>query len=178
MCSTQSVSKLKTPQHACRDSNKFSFNPYSRSCESCPSNAICDYPGKSTEVPPIGPNGAILVPKNGYWHSSPRSAQIHICPHEAACRGKVAETRVTDLVAYQKHLINNRLGDGGIRGWPVLQQDVDEYNLMQCQEGHYGESIACIRIVCTSRACTPASSLQNVSTIPLCASCIMFMLTT
>lgn len=43
-------------------------------CRTCPTNAVC-------------PGGASVLPRLGYWHSSPTSIQMHKCVHADACLG-------------------------------------------------------------------------------------------
>lgn len=53
---------------------QYSFNISSVAChDACPDNANC-------------PQGAVLVPVEGYWHSAADATFIHACPNQAACR--------------------------------------------------------------------------------------------
>lgn len=54
---------------ACCPQFTFSFTEHhrSRECEKCPEFALCS-------------GGDVLLPQSGFWHSSPRSVQIHQCP--------------------------------------------------------------------------------------------------
>ena len=58
---------------------QYSFNASGVAChDACPDNAIC-------------PQGAILVPVEGYWHSAADATFIQSCPNQAACRSASAE---------------------------------------------------------------------------------------
>ncbi|GMH38052.1 hypothetical protein BSKO_05936 [Bryopsis sp. KO-2023] len=52
--------------------DEYSFIPEA-GCQECEKNAICN-------------GGAALVPRGGYWHSTPFSPQFHECLVSAACR--------------------------------------------------------------------------------------------
>lgn len=49
-------------------SGTFSLNPANPQCDECPAHASC-------------PGGAVMEPLLGYWHSAPRSSQMHRCAH-------------------------------------------------------------------------------------------------
>ena len=46
--------------------------PAGAQCSSCPAQATCT-------------GGAVVVPKPGFWHSSPQSTLMHRCPNPDAC---------------------------------------------------------------------------------------------
>lgn len=62
-------------------SGLYSFNPENTTCDPCPERANCSAA--------ISENGVMLrhplVPKDGYWHSTPFSTQIQKCLSEDAC---------------------------------------------------------------------------------------------
>lgn len=69
----------------------FSFLPAVQ-CLDCDDNALC-------------PGGAGLVPRDGYWHSTPFSTQFHECLVEGACSysrvvNQVVRTRVELLTEF------------------------------------------------------------------------------
>ncbi len=101
----------------------FTVSSSNLTCDACPTDtASCDYTGKSDEDVPVG---AVVVPLAGYWHSSPLSPQIHVCPVEAAC----TESSRVLLTQYQKDLVyGNRT------------LNVTEYNQLQCNDGYTGEA--------------------------------------
>ena len=50
----------------------YSFEPNVTTCQPCPPNALC--------------SADIVAPVAEYWHSSPRSLQMHKCPISASCK--------------------------------------------------------------------------------------------
>ncbi|WIA15703.1 hypothetical protein OEZ85_002324 [Tetradesmus obliquus] len=52
--------------------NLYSYNPTNTSCDICPADASCA-------------GGTKIYPRDGYWHSSDWSTQIHRCPNPGAC---------------------------------------------------------------------------------------------
>ena len=53
---------------------QYSFNTTSTAChDACPDHADC-------------PQGVLLVPAQGFWHSVANATLIHACPNQAACR--------------------------------------------------------------------------------------------
>lgn len=67
-------------------------------CDPCPMGGVC-------------PGGAVIVPLAGYWHSTPRSTQIHRCPaftaacgEQGVCRsghqGNLCASCITPAVAF------------------------------------------------------------------------------
>jgi hypothetical protein len=50
----------------------YSFEANATTCQQCPANALC--------------SSDIVSPVVGYWHSSPRSLQIHKCPVTGSCQ--------------------------------------------------------------------------------------------
>ena len=55
--------EIKTYCEACPP-GYYSFDPSNSSCDACPDYANCS-------------GGALLLPTPGYWHSAPRSPQVH-----------------------------------------------------------------------------------------------------
>jgi hypothetical protein len=126
----------------CRGASQYSFDPASTTCDVCPPNADCTTSNGSVTrttvvpgcAPPDVPVGAILVPLPGYWHSSPRSPQIHACPFPPAC-SRASNTANNAGVragveAYQHGLVQNNV--------PLGSMDLAEYNAFLCQPGHSG----------------------------------------
>ena len=64
--------------------DQYGFDPFLEKCESCEKNAECS-------------GGAALVPKNGYWHSTPFSPVFRQCIEPDACS---YEGRSARLVAF------------------------------------------------------------------------------
>jgi hypothetical protein len=52
--------------------NTFSWNPSNFSCDPCPASANCR-------------GASVVVPQTNFWHSGPRSVQMHKCPIKDAC---------------------------------------------------------------------------------------------
>eukprot|EP00198_Chlamydomonas_reinhardtii_P010737 XP_001700074.1 predicted protein [Chlamydomonas reinhardtii] len=69
----------------------FSLDPTNTSCDLCPNNADC----------PMAGQGRVLLPEDGYWHSSPYSPQVHYCPWSEACS---YGNRSARLLAFQMAL--------------------------------------------------------------------------
>lgn len=63
---------------------QYAFDPNPPGCLPCEENAVCT-------------GGAVLVPLDGYWHSSPFSPRFHECIVKKAC---VYEGRVDRLAAF------------------------------------------------------------------------------
>lgn len=58
-----------------------SFNMSNTTCDTCDTSvAVCDYNKSLTDAVPVG---SILVPLDGYWHSSPWSSQVRQRGQEA-----------------------------------------------------------------------------------------------
>jgi hypothetical protein len=116
------TTSAKDECNPCRD-NTFTIVNDNMTCDSCPSDsAVCAYEGKTTEAVPLG---SIVVPLDGYWHSSPVFPMMHACPNAAACTG--GDKRTTALVAYQKAIA---VGNTTL--------NISLYNSMQCSEGYSG----------------------------------------
>lgn len=75
--------ELSANQFICSNcsSGKFSFLP-TVDCQSCSDHAICT-------------GGSVMVPKDGYWHSSPFSIQFHKCLVKTACMYEMAVPGLT-----------------------------------------------------------------------------------
>lgn len=58
---------------ACCEPSTFDLEGGDSPCLDCPDNAVC-------------PGGSVILPMEGFWHSSSRSVQMHRCPlHTTAC---------------------------------------------------------------------------------------------
>jgi hypothetical protein len=71
-CSAGMFMHLMACQCCQPDTFSFSSNISAQQCLVCPAFAKC-------------PGGDVVRPVAGYWHSSPRSIQMHACPLSAAC---------------------------------------------------------------------------------------------
>lgn len=67
-------------------SNMYSLNMSNRVCDICPSHAVCT-------------GGDVVLPMEGFWHSSKYSTQMHKCPKVGACL-----TNGTCLAGHQGNL--------------------------------------------------------------------------
>jgi hypothetical protein len=95
--------------------NQYSFNPQNQTCDRCPNRAVC--------------GGSTLIPMDGYWHASPRSDKLYVCPVHDAC---ASPDRVTTLEVFQQQLL-------GTCGQPGLDPaDVRSYSQVQCRQGYGG----------------------------------------
>jgi hypothetical protein len=56
----------------CCPYNTFGFEPNATYCTICPANSVC--------------SADVVSPVSGYWHSSPRSLQMHRCPIVGSCK--------------------------------------------------------------------------------------------
>ena len=66
----------------CCPSFTYSFQPNATACQQCPAYALC--------------SADVVSPFVGYWHSSPRSLQMHRCPVTGSCqRGGVCSAGYT-----------------------------------------------------------------------------------
>ena len=104
--------------------DQYSFLPSRMKCESCEENAECG-------------GGAVLVPREGYWHSTPFSPVFHKCTYFTAChydrrREKLMqfyedpEELKRQLDRLDRYLENNQMGG----------PDFSDYK--QCDEGYGG----------------------------------------
>jgi hypothetical protein len=98
----------------------YSFDPEEPRCALCPAGATC--------------NGSVVVPISGFWHSNPRSAQIHACSNPLACARDNA--RRQQLVDWQA----SNFGAGLILGKPkdAAAAAVGQYMQEQCAAGYTG----------------------------------------
>jgi hypothetical protein len=114
----------------------FSFSADEPLCSLCPAGASC--------------NGTLLVPGSGYWHSSPRSAQVHACLNPAACaRDALKQQQLSDWQA-------SHFGRGAIVGKRAdhLAQELGMYMQEQCAAGYTGR-------MCGTCAQDPAALAAN-----------------
>lgn len=98
----------------------YSFHPDEPRCAVCPVGATC--------------NGTVFVPQSGYWHSGPRSSQVHACINPAACaRDSVRKQRLSD---WQDKFYGQGLVVGKSKS--ELAKAVDLYMMEQCADGYTG----------------------------------------
>eukprot|EP00210_Caulerpa_lentillifera_P007389 g7062.t1 len=115
----------------CRE-EYFGFN-YTYNCDGCPDNAIC-------------PGAATLVPKNGYWHSTPFSPIMHECIMEDACSYKDREKKLRDFFKDPSQLeVENRTFNN--EDYPQCAEEYEGILCGSCSKGHGhvvdGECIEC-----------------------------------
>jgi len=89
---------------------RFSFNT-TEDCDICPVNAEC--------------SNSILTPKNGTWHSTSKSIQIHDCILKSACN---YDNRSALLMA--------SASAAHVQGGTLSHLDVERYQ--QCLKGYHG----------------------------------------
>ncbi|GMH41758.1 hypothetical protein BSKO_09668 [Bryopsis sp. KO-2023] len=100
---------------------KYNFGQTIQECRRCPENAYC--------------NGTLIVPLDGYWHSSIFSTQIHECVRKQSCEWG---TRLKDLEEASAALFVENSGPSRRRN--LLQQGRVGVELedFQCKEGYEG----------------------------------------
>ncbi|GIL57789.1 hypothetical protein Vafri_12932 [Volvox africanus] len=91
------------------------------SCMSCPEGATCS----SRHL------GGVIVPRDGYWHSSPWSDNIMKCQYEDAC---MYTSRISDLAEFQTRHVN-----GEANGTANASE---KYRAMECATGYKGNLCA------------------------------------
>lgn len=106
--------------------NTYSFNPRNTTCDSCPDHGNC-----ST-------GGAVIVPRDGYWHSHPRSPIMHRCPLLESCTREQqgseptrAENLALSQLSWMAMSYNN--SNGG-----VSESQEAEYMSLLCGDGYEG----------------------------------------
>ena len=115
------------------EGGSYSFSTFRDDCRKCEDNSVC-----------IGTT--VLVPKMGYWHSSPFSPFMHLCLVMEAC---TFENRVEKLKEYynESSLVQQRLDNFNCSEWRWseecnstgnrdLSQNKTGYN--QCADGYEG----------------------------------------
>ncbi|GIL90846.1 hypothetical protein Vretifemale_18555, partial [Volvox reticuliferus] len=90
-------------------------------CMRCPDGATCS----SRHL------GGVVVPQNGYWHSSPWSTNVMECQYADAC---MYSSRISDLAEFQKRLVN-REATGAANA-------SENYRAMECATGYQGNLCA------------------------------------
>ena len=116
------------------EGGSYSFNTSKTSCLKCEDNAVC-----------VGTT--VLVPKDGYWHSSPFSPFMQLCLVEEACK---FENRIEILKAYynESARIQQLLHDFNCSEWRWSEECDSSRNgesprnkaeYKQCAEGYEGE---------------------------------------
>ncbi|KAF6265475.1 hypothetical protein COO60DRAFT_1457077 [Scenedesmus sp. NREL 46B-D3] len=90
----------------------FSLSPSNASCDVCPEGASC-------------PGGALILAQPGYWHSAPRSLQMHRCPNPHACRGNTLTSLAEQCVATASAACN-------------AHATGSSYSSKQCSRGYQG----------------------------------------
>ena len=104
--------------------DQYSCSPSRDDCHGCERNAEC-------------PGGAVLIPAEGYWHSTPFSPVFHKCIYAEACRYEDRRKRLTEFYNDTSALSAildqmNTSFDG--------QENRDPYlaDYQQCSEGYEG----------------------------------------
>lgn len=112
-CIVGEVTNSQGDQCTFCDGSTYSFWPQNTTCDACPDNADCDPVQTDGTLyktslnlasnPNKAPPGNVLIPVDGYWHSSPMSPQVHVCPNVDAC---TYSGRETALLGFQVELYN------------------------------------------------------------------------
>lgn len=100
----------------------FNFGESVTDCSECPNHAVC--------------NGTLLVPDQGYWHSTVYSTQMHKCLGWKACSW---EGREQELLERSAMVVAN---SASVVGRKILETSVEsEYLLSQCKQVSYWSRI-------------------------------------
>ena len=103
--------------------DQYSFSPSHEDCYVCEKNAEC-------------PGGAVLIPAEGYWHSTPFSPVFYRCIYVEACRYDDRRDRLAkfyaDALALQSMLYQMNADVDG----QGIDPDIADYQ--QCSEGYEG----------------------------------------
>eukprot|EP00775_Hariotina_reticulata_P010925 gene10925-11080_t len=106
----------------------YSFSPVEPVCALCPAGAVC--------------NGTVLVPLSGFWHSNPRSAQVHACLNPAACARDTA--RQQHLAEWQAAKFGEAALVGSLED--VQAEAQEKYMEQLCAPGYRGQLCsACVQ---------------------------------
>ncbi len=109
----------------------------SATCRACPRNAYC-------------PGGALMIPRQGYWHSAANSTAMHRCPLPAACNGTAGGDGGDPLGFWPRADAGAAGGGGGPASvaaainatveLPLLVNDTRGQILAACQAAWYSSS--------------------------------------
>ena len=104
--------------------DQYSFLPSLKKCESCEENAECG-------------GGAVLVPTEGYWHSTPFSPVFHKCTYFTACHYDRRREKLMQFYEDPEELKRqlDRLGRY-LENSEMEEPDFADYQ--QCDEGYGG----------------------------------------
>ena len=104
--------------------DQYSCSPSRDDCHGCERNAEC-------------PGGAVLIPAEGYWHSTPFSPVFHKCIYAEACRYEERRKRLAefynDTSALMSILDQMNTSDDGQKS-----RDPGIADYQQCSEGYEG----------------------------------------
>lgn len=102
-------------------------------CEACPSvGAVC--------------SKGLLVPSDGYWHSSPESADVQQCTLARACTQGKLNQRSAALLALQRSILQSNNFSRSLTNLALAGLlDLDAYREAQCAEGCAGRFAAAAR---------------------------------
>ena len=102
--------------------DQYGFDP-GQNCHSCEENALCD-------------GGAALVPKSGFWHSTPFSPVFRQCILPAACDYKARHRRLTQFYQNSSNLVHELESLEAFTRGEGPEPEFREYR--QCAEGYEG----------------------------------------
>ena len=135
--------------------DQYSFLPSLEKCESCEENADCS-------------GGAVLVPREGYWHSTPFSPVFHKCTYFTAChydrrREKLMqfyedpEEIARQLDRLDRYLENSEMEEPDFADYQQCDEGYGGPLCGSCQQGyghsHTGECKACPERRSAARLC-------------------------
>eukprot|EP00775_Hariotina_reticulata_P005170 gene5170-5408_t len=139
VCVRQCVAGEISTGDACEVCRKGSYSLSAGSDDTC-----LPCPSAGAECP----GGAVILPQDGWWHSSPYSAQVHSCPNPAACQGNrsvVLLARAAGLCGLASH---SQQGEAAAAGETALEP------------GSAGASSAAVQAVCKDPAVHQAVYMQ------------------
>lgn len=112
------------------------------------------------------------MPAEGFWHSSPESADIQACILENACRGTGQSSRALALRSFQRDALADSKHSLTLSGLAMAGQlDLREYQQLQCAEGYTGAREEASEVVTCVHGCAAHIASLFSFTGPLCGSC-------
>eukprot|EP00210_Caulerpa_lentillifera_P003084 g2946.t1 len=103
--------------------DQYGFDPLQNSCAPCEENAICK--GKT-----------VLVPIDGYWHSTPFSPQFHPCVYPEAC---TFDDRTENLVSFHEDWTQLQRLLSELELYNIGEAELPDFSVyQQCAEGYEG----------------------------------------
>ncbi|GAX73320.1 hypothetical protein CEUSTIGMA_g774.t1 [Chlamydomonas eustigma] len=168
----------------CSGDTQFSFSSLNTSCDTCPSNAICSYDKYTTNASSSktveSSIGSILVPADGYWHSSPWSPQVQLCPNTDSC---TYTNRKAIILSFQEEVYNSTIPLFLSNGTLSPLTTTTDYQDILCAAGYYSTLCgACLpgygrTAVATCKACPGAAENTIYYILIACFDLVMIFIT-